>query len=213
MRDGHGGPRVPRTQLTALGQPQSGVACDAQSRRREEDVSQVRRESDASCVARVVPSAVPSDASRVRPMARIAVGATAVGSASDEWRADAVGPTTTGVVVRLVLLMRTASTARIRDHAGAHESACKKRPQRDPQAGRAQARSGRRILFCHGEIQALTAENSRACWAHGGVDVAESSPARWVRSSGGSGRLGVRVGGSGRRRRRRDRGRRTAAVA
>ena len=132
--------------------------------------ARVRREADASCVHRVVPSAVPSDAPRVRPMARIRDRCDGPRISKREWRADAVGSTAAGVVVRLVLLLRTTGTARIRDHAGRQEDACKKRPQPDPQAGAAQARSCCPILFCHGRDSGLR-RPKRPCllgsWARG----------------------------------------------
>jgi len=119
---------------------------------------------------RVVPSAVPSDAPRVRPMARIRDRCDGPRISKREWRADAVGSTAAGVVVRLVLLLRTTGTARIRDHAGRQEDACKKRPQPDPQAGAAQARSCCPILFCHGRDSGLR-RPKRPCllgsWARG----------------------------------------------
>ena len=175
MRDGHGRPRVPRTRLTARGQLQSGVACDAQRRRREEAVSQVRREADASCVARVVPSAVPSDASRVRPMARDrATGATAFGSASASGVLTRLGPTAAGVVVRLVLLLNGGYCSDPRPRGGAKRA----HARRDHSVTfRPVERKPDRVAESSsvtGEIQGSTAENARVCWAECPVGVAET---------------------------------------
>ncbi len=132
------------------------------------------READASCDARVVPPAVPSNASRDATDGEDRDRCDGIRISDRQWRADAVGPTAVGVVVRLVLLLRTAVLLGSATTRGRQVGACKKRPQRDPQASGAQARSGCPILFCHGRDSGLNCRERPCLLASWPVHIAET---------------------------------------
>jgi len=109
----------------------------------------------------------------VRPTARIAT-ATTSGSAIASGVLTRLGRRLL-VVVGLVLLLRTAGTARIRDHAGGAKRAHVRRDH--SVTVRPAERKPDRVAESSsvtGEIQVSTAENARDCWAQCPEGVADT---------------------------------------